>query len=114
VTSYDDGRVACTDQEIIIRRYYLAGEKRIKYPAIREVRQVPLSWIGKWRIQGTSDFIHWFNFDSQRPGRETALVIYLERQRVRPVITPGDPDRVVAELRAHGVNVTAGREAGLL
>lgn len=29
--AYDDGRVACTDRELIIRRYYvLGGAKRIR------------------------------------------------------------------------------------
>jgi hypothetical protein len=34
-------------------------------------------------------------------------------QEIRPVITPDDPERVSAELAAHGVNVTSGRESGL-
>jgi hypothetical protein len=44
MTDYDDGRVACTDQGITIRRYYFpAGTKRIPYEAIHEVRQVPFT-----------------------------------------------------------------------
>jgi hypothetical protein len=45
VTGYDDGRVACTDDELIIRHYYLAGAKHIGYQEIHEARQVPL---GRW------------------------------------------------------------------
>src|SRR5262249_39291856 len=35
---YDDGRLACDDAGILIRRYYLWGEKRIPYPSIRSVK----------------------------------------------------------------------------
>ena len=42
----DDGRVACTDQEIIIRHYYPLGAKHIKYQAIRQVRVAPLGPAG--------------------------------------------------------------------
>jgi hypothetical protein len=55
VAGYDDGRVACTDQEIIIRHYYLAGAKRIKYKDIRRVMVSPLGTMGKWCIQGSGD-----------------------------------------------------------
>jgi hypothetical protein len=112
VTGYDDGRVACTDREIIVRHYYPFGAKHIRYSAIREVRRVQLGPMGKWRIHGSGDLIHWFNFDPGRPRKSTALVIHLDGP-IRPVITPDDPDRVAAELAAHGVNVTSGREAGL-
>jgi hypothetical protein len=45
--------------------------------------------------------------------RQTALVLYTDR-RIRPVITPDDPAVVAGELTAHGVNVTKGREPGLI
>jgi hypothetical protein len=55
--------------------------------------------------------VHWFNFDVGRLQKQTALVIITDA-RIRPVITPDDVAGVVAELTAHGVNVTTGREAG--
>ena len=113
MTGYDDGRVKCTDHEIIIRHYYLIGPRRIAYSAIRRVVQAPLGFMGKWRIHGSGDFVHWFNFDPGRPDKTTALVLYLDGY-IRPVITPDEPDRVVAELAAHGVSVTRGSEGGLL
>lgn len=123
MAGYDDGRVACTDHEIIIRRYYLRHDKRIDYQAIREVRQVPLGTIGN-RIHGSGDGVHWFNYDPARPRKDLALVIYtdgtvektglaekfLMADEIRPVITPDDPGRVTAELAARGVNVTSGTE----
>jgi hypothetical protein len=112
MAGYDDGRVACEDREIVIRHYYLFGAKRIGYAGIREAKVSPLGRMGKWRIHGSGDFVHWFNFDPRRPRKDVAIVLYLDKT-VRPVITPDDPERVTAELAAHGVNVTRGRETGL-
>jgi hypothetical protein len=112
MSGYDDGKIACTDTELVIRYYYFPPfPKRIPYSAIREVRVVPLRVWGKWRIQGSGDFVHWFNFDAARPRKKTALVILLDGT-IRPTITPDDPDRVVAELTAHGVNITNVTESG--
>jgi hypothetical protein len=113
MTGYDDGRIACDDQGLLIRHYYLIGAKRISYSAIRGVVESPLGQAGKWRIHGSGDFSHWFNFDPRRPRKDTALVITLDAKRVQPVITPDDPARVVAELTGRGVQVTQGRVTGL-
>jgi hypothetical protein len=125
VVGYDDGRVACTDQEIILRNYYgpfLA--KRISYPSIREVRDVPNRW--KQRSGGSGDFVYRLNWDPQRKHKDRALVIYLNEKEsatakvsavrtagevgpmVKPVMTPDDPDQVIAELSAHDVHVSHG------
>jgi len=123
MTGYDDGRVACTDDAIILRRYSLWRTRRITYQAIREVRQVPLASLGMVRIQGSGDFVHWFNYDPHRRHKDRALVLHIlagtkklsalrtpgdADERVKPVITPDDPDSVIAELIAHGVKVTSG------
>ena len=108
VTGYDDGKVACTGSELVIRHYYFPiGAKRIPYSAICEVRRVPLDLLGKWRIHGSGDFVHWFNFDLHRPRKDVALVVELGR-RVTPVVTPDDPGQVMDALTASGVNVTSG------
>ena len=112
MTGYDDGRIACDDQGLLIRHYYLIGPKRIRYAEIRGVKESPLGAAGKWRIHGSGDLSHWFNFDPRRPRKDTALVISLGG-RIKPVITPDDPARVVAELTGHGIRVTQGREPGL-
>ena len=57
---------------------------------------------------GSGDFIHWYNLDSSRPEKTVQFVIQVPGGRVRPVITPNDPDRVQTELTAHGMNVTTG------
>jgi hypothetical protein len=113
VAEYDDGKVICTDQELVIRDYYFpAGSKRLPYSAIREVRRIRLSFFGQWRIYGSSDFIHWSNFDIRRPRKNSGLVIYASAQ-IRPLITPDDTDRVAAVLAGHGVTVTSTPEPGL-
>jgi hypothetical protein len=114
VAGYDDGKVACTDRELVIRHYYFfaSGAKHIPYSAIREARRVPLGPMGRWRINGSGDLVHWFNFDARRPRKNSAIVIHLDG-RIRPVITPDDPDEAAAVLAAHGVKVTVGSERGL-
>jgi hypothetical protein len=46
--TYDDGRIACTDDALVIRRYYFpVGDKRIPYGAIERVRSrtvVGVTW----------------------------------------------------------------------
>jgi hypothetical protein len=105
--AYDDGRVACTDDGLVIRHYYFpGGAKRIPYGKIQQVRCVPLKSMGGGvKIHGSGDLIHWFNFDMGRPRKADALIVALSGRRVRPVITPDDANRVAAELTAHGVNV---------
>jgi hypothetical protein len=112
-SDYDDGRVACADSELVIRHYYFpAGAKRIPYPAFSEARRVNLSPLGRWRIHGSNDFVHWFNFDPRRPRKRSGLVIYAGG-RIRPVITPDDTDQVAAVLASHGVKATSSTEPGL-
>jgi Phospholipase_D-nuclease N-terminal len=109
---YDDGRVACTDRDILVRRYYLRRDRRIDYHQITEARRVQLSARGKRRRHG-GDFEYNFNDDPRRRGKDQALILYLGEQ-VKPVITPDDADRVAAELAVHGVRITSahGDEGG--
>lgn len=76
--AYDDGRVACTEEALVIRAYYFPPhDKHIPYGRIEQVRQEPMSGMGgQYRLWGSGDFVH--------------------------------PDTVAAELAAHGVNVTNG------
>ncbi len=96
---YDDGRVACAEDQLIIRWYYpWGGAKRIPYTAIRSVTSRPLSRsTGGWRIWGSGDLVHWWNLDPGRPGKSTALVIDTGHH-IQPTITPDDPERVRALL----------------
>jgi hypothetical protein len=105
---YDDGLIACSDAGLVIRRYgAFLRPKKVAYADIRGVTQVGLSGLsfGRWRIWGSTDLRHWFNFDWHRPKKHVGLVLDLGKP-VEPVITPDDPQRVVAVLREHGVDVT--------
>jgi hypothetical protein len=109
--SYDDGRVALTDDELLIRSYYFPfGAKHIRYADISQVRRVPLTFMGgRYRLWGSGDLHHWYNFDPGRPGKSDALLIELAGKGIIPVITPDQPDEVAAGLSAHGVAVTSGK-----
>ena len=89
--SYGDRTVRCDEQALTIRRYYPWGSKRIPYSAIKGVQRLPLNAVRRWRIWGTGDFLHWWNLDSRRPHKDVALVLDLGT-RVRPTITPDNPD----------------------
>ncbi|MEV6796640.1 hypothetical protein AB0M87_32880 [Streptomyces sp. NPDC051320] len=102
MTTYDDGAIRCDDQCLIIRGYYPWGAKRIACTSIKGIETLDLTGTNKvraWRIWGTGDFIHWWNFDARRPRKSRALVIDAGR-RVRPTITPDDPDAVLRILTA--------------
>jgi hypothetical protein len=101
---YDDGLIACGSDELVIRRYtVLLRPRRIPYGEIRRVRKVLLDGLRKWRIWG-GDFRHWFNFDARRPHKQVALILDVG-QRVKPTITPDDPQQVVDALRRRGIQV---------
>jgi hypothetical protein len=94
---YDDGLIACSDDRLVIRRYGpLLRPKRVPYGELGAIR--------RWRLWGTTDPRRWFNLDWGRPHKRVALVVDAGK-RVKPVITPDDPQRVVAVLRSHGVQV---------
>ena len=98
---YDDGNIACDDTDLIIRRYYPWGAKRIPYGSIQAVNHRSLSPVrGKWRIWGSGDFVHWWNLDPRRPKKQVALEIVLEG-RIVPTITPDDPESVAGILTDH-------------
>lgn len=53
---------------------------------------------GKGRLWGSGDLRHWLPLDLSRPQKEKALILEVGKW-VRPVITPDDPDRVLALLQ---------------
>lgn len=104
VNEYDDGLVACTQDALLIRRYYfpLASTKTIPYTKIRSIERRPAI---RGRIWGTGNFIHWHNLDLGRPRKKTGLVLDLGRH-IKPVITPENPGEVLRMLARHGVDVS--------
>jgi hypothetical protein len=93
---YEDAEIRCDSGGLTIRRYYPWGAKRIRYESIKRVEQLPLTGVNavrRWRIWGSGDFLHWWNFDRQRPHKRMALVLDVGR-RIRPTITPDAPAAV--------------------
>lgn len=100
-TLYDDGRIACDDEGITIRWYYLWGAKRIPFRAIRSSKTFALKPVrGKWRLWGSGDFVHWYNLDGRRRKKETGIELDTGG-RVRPCITPDDPDAIMRIMGEH-------------
>ncbi len=98
---YNDGRIACDDEGVIVGWYYLWGQKKIPYTSIRSISRRPLSPLrGKWRLWGSGDFVHWYHLDGKRPKKQTALEIDTGG-RVRPTITPDDPEAVERIVTEH-------------
>jgi hypothetical protein len=105
--AYDDGQIACTGDALVIRKYYFpGGDKRVPYEAIERVRVEPMTgWSGAYRLWGSGDFVHWYNWDPDRPRKQTRIVVEIRGHRVKPVITPARVDDVTSEFTAHGVTV---------
>jgi hypothetical protein len=102
---YEDPGIVCTDRFLVIRHYYfpVGGPKRIPYAAIRSADARPLTWArGKLRLWGTANPNYWLNRDWRRPAKTTAVILDVGA-RVRPVITPDHPERVMSVLADHGV-----------
>jgi hypothetical protein len=101
---YDDGRIRCDGDGLVIRWYTPLGQKKIGYRQIRKAVRSSNTW-NRYRIWGSTDLRHWYNLDRTRPNKDTALILDVGHWS-RPVITPDHPDQVVAVLRSHGVDVT--------
>lgn len=98
---YDDKRIACDAEGVIIRWYYPWGPKKIPYSAIRAVRSFPLTrWSGGWRLWGSDDLVRWYNLDLTRPSKKTAIELSTGGN-FRPTITPVDPAAVARILAEH-------------
>jgi hypothetical protein len=92
---YDDGRIVCTTEELIINAYYFPwGSKRIPYDHIRGLEEYHLGpATGQWRIWGSGTLKYWFNLDPGRTRKTRGLALDLGGF-VQPVITPDDVDQV--------------------
>jgi len=107
---YADGVLSLDDRGVTIRRYYfpLAAAKHISYHGVRRVEVRPMNWLtGKGRLWGTGDPRYWLPLDMRRPAKQILLCFDLGR-RVKPCVSPDDPDRVIELLRGRVPVVEAG------
>jgi hypothetical protein len=99
---YEDAGLLLDENGITIRRYYfpMGGPKRIAYTDIQGVKSERMTGLsGKGRFWGASDPRYWFPLDFRRGSKPTLLILDVGA-RVKPCITPEDPDRVLELLRA--------------
>jgi hypothetical protein len=84
---------------IAINRYYWPfGRKRIRYAEIRDFTARPLAaWHGQFRVHGVDHLGRWYSRDRHRGEKERAIDLTVGRV-IRPVLTPDDPDKVLAIL----------------
>ena len=102
MSTYHDGRIECTDDEVRIRGYYFPwGTKRIPYTSIRGLERFAMTALrGKGRIWGSGDLKHWANLDPGRPRKSAGFFLDVGA-RVIPFVTPDDPDAFESVVRAH-------------
>jgi hypothetical protein len=102
MSTYQDGRIECTDTGVRIRGYYFPwGTKTIPYGSIRSLDRFTLTTVrGNWRIWGSGDFKHWANLDPGRPKKSVGFFVDVGR-RVIPFLTPDDPDAFEQAVRGH-------------
>ncbi|MDQ2726671.1 MAG: PH domain-containing protein [Actinomycetota bacterium] len=109
---YRDRWIECTGEGVTITGYYFPwGAKHVPYDRIRSVERVALgTFTGRARIWGTANPRYWANLDPRRPGKKIGLILD-NGARVRPFITPDDPDAAEAVIREHSRLGSAGRTA---
>jgi hypothetical protein len=96
---YKDNGTLCGSDGLEIRHYYLWGSKRVPYSSIKGVQRVTLTALkGRLRIWGTANLEYWANLDTKRSTKREGLVLDLGK-RVKPFITPDDPDLVESIIR---------------
>ncbi|HZR42253.1 MAG TPA: hypothetical protein VFB12_19190 [Ktedonobacteraceae bacterium] len=98
---YDDGLIKLDSEGLTIRFYYfpLGTSKHIPYTRIKSVQERSMGPLtGKGRLWGSGDLQHWASLDLRRPQKEKLLILDVGTW-VKPIITPDDPDRVLALLQ---------------
>lgn len=115
---YNDGIVSCDAEGVVIRGYYFPwGAKRVSYGETRGLERVSMGALtGRWRIWGTANLSLWANLDTKRPRKKIGFILDAGK-RVRPFVTPDDPDAfdsVVRELAHLGPGSGESRPAPFL
>jgi hypothetical protein len=111
--TYRDRWITCTDSEVQIRGYYFPwGTKHISYGSIEGLTRVKMGPLtGRGRIWGTANPRYWASFDPGRPRKQVGLILDLGK-RVKPFVTPDDPDAFEAVLVSHtGISTAEGGES---
>ena len=102
MSDYNDGKLECAQSALRIHGYYFPwGSKTIPYASIKKLSRYDMSATrGKWRIWGTGTFKYWANLDTGRPKKLVAFIVD-DGKKVKPFVTPDDPDAFELALREH-------------
>jgi hypothetical protein len=93
---YRDQWITCSEDDIVIRWYYLWGTKHIPYSAIKAARVVTLALTrGKGRVWGTANPQYWASLDPRRWRKDAALIVDTGGA-VQAYLTPDDVGAVAA------------------
>jgi hypothetical protein len=105
---YRDKFIVLDGDGVTILRYYfpLATPKRIAYSDIRRVLVEEMNWwTGKGRFWGAAIPNTWMPMDWGRMSKDKVIVLDVGT-RVKPCVTPDDPDRVAALIKERVPAVT--------
>ena len=104
-TIYSDKLVEITDDGILFRNYHFPfGSRRVAFSVVGDVEAKEPTWgNGKWRIQGTGDFMTWFSRDWRRPSRDRIFYMTFPNKRRRIGFTVEDSQTVTDILRDKGL-----------
>ncbi|APE15882.1 hypothetical protein BOH72_12280 [Mycobacterium sp. WY10] len=100
---YRDSFIVLDGDGITLLKYYFpfATPKRIAYNDIRNVLVEDMNWLtGKGRFWGASLPYTWMPMDWGRMKKDKVIVLDVG-SRVKPCVTPDDPDRVAGLIREH-------------
>jgi hypothetical protein len=113
--AYQDRSIGIGNATLTIRGYYFPGAvRRIPLSQVRSVQRVEMSALsGKGRIWGTANPGYWANFDARRPRKSVAFLIDVGK-RVKPFVTPDDPEAFTSALREEGIEVIEDGPAPLI
>ncbi|HEY1825213.1 MAG TPA: hypothetical protein VGG21_04540 [Acidimicrobiales bacterium] len=100
MSDYRDATITCDPGGIVIKGYYFPwGAKRVKWGDVTGLERVSMgTFTGRWRIWGTANPHLWANLDPHRAKKSTAFILGNGR-KVRPFLTPEDPDAFEAQVR---------------
>ncbi len=96
MVQYFDSQVTVYQDLIVINKYYfpLATSKTILFSDIETLSLISSEGVThKWGI--TSKYLNnWFPYDPERKKKTKFIEIRLKGRKMRPSITPDDPDKV--------------------
>lgn len=97
---YRDSTFTIDVESITIHRYYfpIGTSKTIRLDQIRSVSARPTNIATRWRLWGSSNFRNWLPLELGRPKKRQLIELDIGK-RIRPTITPDDPERTVALLK---------------